>query len=402
MTDRIVSFRFVRAVDRRGTLVALVDRSAAGSLERAWVRIPDRSWLGIEPRATREAPWGWSDRLWHAAEPSSGEWRGTPLTVFEALDWTRIDRIPALGEPARLPRGGGTAVLNLIAELAAAQGAGPLAYRGPYQTEQLFLALLESFRYEPVSADPLAVFMQGGLVWTPAPAERVFSADDLYVQVRERIEKVVWRGGAYYRPDWQGVARHSPRRIIDATDGVRCVLWALGQRLEDHLLLRPDGELATILTAEPPAAASRPLPASVWSGVVAAVAARCAPPLAPFVESAAAAFSLEWGPVARDLAQIGHGRVRISDRLRQALAGRLAAATARADRAALGLAAIAEMAALVGDELRGRAQAEMLGLPPAAQPAALEGKSGPAARSRAERARDIAAAVDALVEEGAA
>jgi hypothetical protein len=402
LTDRIVSFRFVRAVDRRGTLVALVDRSAAGSLERAWVRIPDRSWLGIEPRATREAPWGWSDRLWHAAEPSSGEWRGTPLTVFEALDWTRIDRIPALGEPARLPRGGGTAVLNLIAELAAAQGAGPLAYRGPYPTEQLFLALLESFRYEPVSADPLAAFMRGGLVWTPAPAERVFSTDDLYVQVRERIEKVVWRGGAYYRPDWQGVARHSPRRIIDATDGVRCVLWALGQRLEDHLLLRPDGELATILTAEPPAAVSHPLPASVWSGVVAAVAARCAPPLAPFVESAAAAFSLEWGPVARDLAQIGHGRVRISDRLRQALAGRLAAATARADRAALGLAAIAEMAALVGDELRGRAQAEMLGLPPAAQPAALEGKRGPAARSRAERARDIAAAVDALVEEGAA
>src|SRR5258705_50710 len=144
--------------------------------------------------------------------------------------------------------------------------------------------------------------MQGGLVWTPAPAERVFSADDLYVQVRERIEKVVWRGGAYYRPDWQGVARHSPRRIIDATDGVRCVLWALGQRLADHLLLRPDGELATILTAEPPAAASPPLPANVWSGVV----------------------------------------------------------------------------------------------------AALEGTSGPGARSRAERARDIAAAVDALVEEGAA
>ena len=392
----------MRAVDRRGTLVALVDRSAAGSLERAWVRIPDRSWLGIEPRATREAPWGWSDRLWHATEPSSGAWRGTPLTVFEALDWTRIDRIPALGAPARLPRGGGTAVLNLIAELAAAQGAGPLAYRGPYPTEQLFLALLESFRYEPASADPLSAFMQGGLGWTPAPAERVFSADDLYVQVRERIEKVVWRGGTYYRADWQGVARHSPRRIIDATDGVRCVLWALGQRLEDHLLLRPDGDLATILTDEPPAAASRPLPASVWSGVVAAVAARCAPPLAPFVESAAAAFSLEWGPVARDLAQIGHGRVRISDRLRGALAGRLAATTARADRAALGLAAIAEMAALVGDELRGRAQAEMLGFPPAAQPAALEGTSGPATRGRAERARDIAAAVDALVEEGAA
>jgi hypothetical protein len=390
----------VRAVDRRGTLVALVDRSADGSLERAWVRIPDRSWLGIEPRATRDAPWGWSDRLWHATEPSSGEWRGTPLTVFEALDWAGIDRIPALGEPARLPRGGGTAVLNFIAELAAEQRTGPLAYRGPYPTEQLFLALLESFRYEPVSADPLAAFMQGALVWTPAPAERVFPADDLYVQARERIEKVAWRGGTYYRPDWQGVSRHSPRRIVEAPDGVRCVLWALGQELEDHLLLRADGELVTILAGEPAAAESRPLPATVWSGVVAAVAARCAPPLAPFVESAAASFSLEWGPVARDLMQIGPGRVRISDRLRQALAARLAAAPARADRAALGLAAIAEMAALVGDELRGRAQTAILNLPPAAQPAALEDATGAATRRRAERARDIAAAVDALLGEG--
>jgi len=75
----------VQVVDRRGTLVAMLRRSAAGSLERAWVRIPDGSWLGIEPRATREAPWGWADRLWHAAEPSSRGWRGTPLTVFEAL-----------------------------------------------------------------------------------------------------------------------------------------------------------------------------------------------------------------------------------------------------------------------------------------------------------------------------
>src|SRR5262245_13761830 len=362
-----------------------MDRSADGALGRAWVRIPDRSWLGIEPRATREAPWGWSDRLWHAPEPSGAEWRGTPLTIFEALDWTRIDRIPALAEPARLPPGGGTAVLNLIAELAAAQRIGPLAYRGPYPTEQLFLALLESFRYESMSADPLAAFMQGVLTWTPAPAERVFPADDLYVQTRGRIEKVVWRGGAYYRPDWQRVARHSPRRIVDAPDGVHCVLWALGQPLDDHLLLRPDGDLVTILASEPTAAESRPLPAAVWRGVVAAVAAQSAPPLAPFVESVAGSLSLEWGPMALDLARIGHGRVRISDRLRQALTARLAAAPARADRAALGLAAVAEMAALVGDELRRRAQAEILALPLDAQPAALEETTGEA-RPRGARA----------------
>jgi len=389
----------VQVVDRRGTLVVVIQPTATGSLESAWVRIPDGSWLGIEPRATREAPWGWSDRLWHAAEPSSRGWRGTPLTVFEALDWARIDRIPALGEPARLPPGGGTAVLNLIATRAAEQSAGALTYRGPYPTEQLFLALLESFRYEPDVPDPLATFMRGGLTWRPAPSERVFVADDLYVQLRGRIEKVVWRGITYYRPDWQGVARHAPRRIIDAADGVRCALWALARRLEDHLLLRSDGDLAKILAHESAPSATRPLPASVWSGVAAVVAARCAAPLAPFVESAAGAFSLEWGPVARDLVQIGRGRVRISERLRDALAQGLAAAPAGADRAALGLAVIAEMASLVGDELRGRAQAELVRLAPAARASALEGSATPGPRSGAERARDITAAVEALLGE---
>src|SRR5439155_1537824 len=247
----------------------------AGRLESAWVRIPGGSWLGIEPRATADAPWGWSDRLWHAAEPPpDAGWRGTPLTVFETLDWAHIDRIPTLAEPARLPSGGGTAVLNLIAALAVAQGAGALAYRGPYPTEQLFLALLESFRYEPAVRDPLAAFIGGGLAWRPAPRERLFVRNDLYVQRRERIEKVVWRGITYYRPDWQGVARHAPRRITDTPGGVRCELWVLEQPLEEHLRLGANGDLSEIVAAEPAPAASRPLPPDVWSGVVATVAAR--------------------------------------------------------------------------------------------------------------------------------
>jgi hypothetical protein len=390
----------VQIVDRRGTLVTVLRPTATGSLESAWVRIPDRSWLGIEPRATREAPWGWSDRLWHAAYPPADGWHGARVTLVEALDWARIDRIPVLGEPARLPPGGGTAVLNFIAARAAEQSAGPLVYRGPYPTEQLFLALLESFRYEPDGGDPLATFMAGGLTWRPASCERLFVGDDLYVQRRERIEKVVWRGITYYRPEWQGVVRHAPRRIVDAPDGVHCGLWALARQLEDSLLLRPDGDLETILAAEPAPAASRPLPASVWAGVAAVVAARGAVPLASFVESAAQAFSLEWGPVARDLAQVGRGRVRISARLRDALAAALAAAPAAADRAALGLAVVAEMAALVGDALRGRAQAEVLRLTnPEAVPRFDE--PAPGERGGAERARDITAAVEAVLADAA-
>jgi hypothetical protein len=386
----------VRIVDRRGTLVTVLQRTRSGSLTAAWVRIPDGSWLGIEPRATTEARWGWSDRLWHAAAPPRAGWHGTPLTLFEALDWSRIDRIPSLAEPARLPPGGGTAVLNLIASLAAEQGVTTLAYAGPYPTEQLFLALLESFHYESAAADPLAAFMQGGLAWRPAPSRGLFVADDLYVQLRGRIEKVVWRGAAYYRPDWQGVTRHAPRRVVDAPGGACCTLWALDRRLDDHLLLRADGDLAAVLAVEPAASAPRPLSASVWAGVAAAVAARAAAPLAPFVESIAAGLVLEWGPVARDLVRIDGDRVRVATRLRDALIERLTTASIPADRAALGLATLAEMATLVGDALRARAQAAMLRLMPDAQEAAL---AGAPPRAGAERARDIALAVDALLAE---
>jgi hypothetical protein len=392
---------FVQIVDRRGTLVTVLRPTATGSLESAWVRIPDGSWVGIEPRATREAPWGWSDRLWHAAEPPVNGWHGSRVALFEALDWSRIDRIPVLGEPARLPPGGGTAVLNFIAARAEEQRAGPLAYRGPYPTEQLFLALLESFRYQPDVADPLTTFVDGGLAWQPAPSERLFVGDDLYVQLRGRIEKVVWRGITYHRPDWQTVVRHAPRRIVDTPDGVRCGLWALARPLEDALLLIPNGDLARILADEPPPSASRPLPDSVWTGVAAAVAARSAAPLASFVESVAGAASLEWGPVARDLVQIGRGRVRVAERLRGALVAGLASASTAADRAALGLAVIAEMAALVGDALRARAQAEIVRLSGTGQPPTLEDPSAAGRRGGAERARDIAAAIEALLGEAA-
>ena len=70
------------------------------------------------------------------------------LTLFQALDYARPDFIPPLFEPRRLPPGGGTTLLNLIAGLMKDQGVARVRYRGPYPTEQLFTALLECFRYE--------------------------------------------------------------------------------------------------------------------------------------------------------------------------------------------------------------------------------------------------------------
>lgn len=386
--------RRVREVDRRGTLLAAL-RWAGERLEAAWVRIPDGSWIRIEPRATHDAPWGLSDRLWHAARP--GE-TGTPLTVAEAVDWTRLDRIPTLAEPGRLPPAGGVVILNLIATLARDHGTPRLAYPGPYPTEQLFLALVECFAFEPAVQDPLAAFMAGDLGWRPAPHERVFTPERAYVQLRGRVEKVVWRGRTYHRPDWQGVERHAPRRVRDVGGGVRCSLWTLGAAVEDHLELSREGAVVRIWEPPLPPADERPMPAAVAAGAGAVVAATAAPALAPFVRQEARALPLVWGAVAGDLAEITETRVRVSVRVRERLGAEIRRAGEPGRRAGLALAALREIALLVGDALRARAQARILALAETEQRALL---LAPPPADEGD-ARAITAAVEALLADVAA
>jgi hypothetical protein len=384
--------RRVVELDRHGTPLAML-RWSGDTLEGAWVRGPDGAWLGIEPRATPATPWGLADRLGRAQRPGA---TGTPLTVFEALDWSNIERLPTLADPAALPPGAGVAVLNLIAALAADQRRASLVYAGPYPTEQLFLALLEAFHYTPVVDDPLAAFIAGQLAWAPAPHERVVSPDGLSVQLRGRVEKVVWRGRTYHRPDWQHVTRHAPRRIWDADDGVRCSLWALGAPLEDHLVLGADGTLLRSL--DPPLASGpgRPLPASVAAALGAVVATRSAPALGPFIRDEASRLGLAWAPVAGDLVEIGPDQARFSARLRGRLRAALEAAGDRAARATVALATLSELAQLLGDALRARAQARLASRPPAEQEALL---TAPPPTAGAGDAPLITAAVEALLGE---
>jgi hypothetical protein len=101
--------------DRRRELARLSGaRTAPWDGQRAH---PRRLWLTIEPRATAEAPWGPSDRVWH---------EDAPLTIFAALDYSRIAFIPRWPNRACPPA---AAVLNLIAGLAADQ-ASAVVYRG--------------------------------------------------------------------------------------------------------------------------------------------------------------------------------------------------------------------------------------------------------------------------------
>ncbi|MGH7393292.1 MAG: hypothetical protein ACREM3_28130, partial [Candidatus Rokuibacteriota bacterium] len=251
--------RRVLELDRGGTALAVL-RWTERALDAAWLRIPDGRWLAIEPRVSPDAAWGAADRLRMATEPGA---LGDPLTVVEAVDYTAVDRVPTLAEPGRVPPGAGVVVLNLLASLATDARRERLEYHGPYPGEQLFLALLESFRYEPAAVDPLAAFGAGAVTWRPDPHERWFTSDGAYVQWRGRVEKIVWRGRTYHRPDWQDVARHAPLRVRDVGGAVRCSLWALGGPLEDHLELSADGAVVGVLAPSPQTVPARALPAVV-------------------------------------------------------------------------------------------------------------------------------------------
>ena len=132
------------------------------------------------------------------------------------------------------------------------------------------------------------------------------------------------------------------------------------------------------------------------AGVACAAAALGAAALAPYVREVGAGCELAWAPVERDLvAVVGGTRLLVSYALRDALARRLRAATTRAERLALGLAGIAELAHLFGDVLRARAQARVSALAPDVQArvlAELEPDTG-----GADEARRIAEAVAALI-----
>ncbi|HEX2440987.1 MAG TPA: hypothetical protein VHT71_21940 [Methylomirabilota bacterium] len=382
--------RRVREHDRHGTLVSALTWAADGRLAEAGVRLADGGWLGIAPGAAHDPRWGASDLL---------RLGNAPLTHCQAIDWACIDAIPTLAEPARLPAGGGGAVLNLIAALAADQHRPSLSYRGPYPTEQLFLTLLESFTWENAGdnpVDPLAVFMTGGLGWAPAPHARAFEPGGVYVQRRMSVEKVSWRGRSYHRATTQGIERHSAHRLHDAGGGIRASLWAMGAPLEEHLRLTRDGDVLAASLPAPDGGTVQPLGADIAAGLVAIVVAGSAPPLAESLEVVAGGLAFEWGPLAGDLAIVTGERARLSTRLRRALGQRLAGAE-RAEQVRLGFAALADLAHALGDALRARAQARLAAAPLEAQAAALARPRSPTAAAGA--AQTIGRAVERLLEE---
>jgi len=120
-------------LDRRGHLIAAWRWHPDGRLAWAKCLLPDGRWLGIEPAALTHPAWGPSDRVWQL-EPDAPWAPREALTCFQGVDYARPDFIPPLAEPRRLPAGGGTTLLNLIAGLMKDHGVATVRYRGPYPT----------------------------------------------------------------------------------------------------------------------------------------------------------------------------------------------------------------------------------------------------------------------------
>jgi hypothetical protein len=359
--------------DRHGHLIAACRWSSEGALGWARCRAADGRWIGVEPGAIEHPAWGRSDRVWllDGEEP----WRPIePLTVFRALDWARLDHIPPLAEPRRLPPGAGSAVLNLVASLMKDQGLARARYRGPFPSERLFTTLLECFRYDPGQALPLERFLaDGGLDWLPAPYESHCVAPWATVQLRQDIDKVVADNITFYRPEWQGIARREARVIRDDGERVVCSLWALGGPLEDRLVLDRWGEIL-----EAPAPSAREVPpaplAPVWNSALGDLIAReSAPALGPAIKEALSATPLEWGAVPGDLVRVWDRRIRLSARLREAGAASLKSAERGQERAEQALRFVLEVARLLAPEMRARAQALLESLPEAEQARQLAG-----------------------------
>jgi hypothetical protein len=358
--------------DRHGHLVAACRWSSDGGLGWARCRAADGRWIGVEPGVIEHPAWGRSDRVW-LLDPEE-PWRPLePLTVFRALDWARLDHIPPLAEPRRLPSGAGSAVLNLIASLMKDQGLARARYRGPFPSEQLFTTLLECFRYDAGQALPLERFLaDGGLDWLPAPYESHRVAPWATVQLRQDIDKVVADGVTFYRPEWQGVARRDARVVRDDGERVVCSLWALGGPIEDRLVLDRSGEILEAPAARAREVSPAPLP-PVWNSALGDLIAReSAPALGPSIMEVLRATPLEWGAVPGDLVRVWERRIRLSARLREAGDASLASAERGRERAEQALRFVLEVARLLGPEVRARAQAMLESLPEAEQARQLE------------------------------
>ena len=387
--------------DAGARVTAVFDRDRDGELRAAWVALAGGEAIGLVPGGAAHPLWGPSDRVVRASPGTP-----TPLTVAGSVTWSCVDTIPPVAEPARLPSGGGTALLNVLAAVAWDQGRPPLRYRGPYPTEQLFWSLTESFHLEggESRSDVVARFLgdaettfargvarEAPVDWIPAPHERRLHGDGLVVHLRDGVERIAWQDRAYHRTDCQGLRRREHRvvRVVDAGSGARryvASLQALGVVVEDHLVLDERGALLDRCSPPPDVGAEIPLAAPWHEALGALLPLEATPLLTGAIERVWPAFTLVWGPVPGDLVDARTPTLRLSPRLASAYRT-VRARTAADDRRAAAQQLVREVLGMVAPAARDAATQWLAALPPARQETEL------AAASRRDRVTLAKAAV---------
>jgi hypothetical protein len=372
--------------DRRGRLMVLINWTPEGALTRFKVRGLDGRFLGVVWGAASHLGWGLSDSVW-LLEGEEGFSLDRSLTLFRSVAYEDLDFLPPLDDPTRLPAGGGSTVLNVLALLARDQRKTILRYRGPYPSERLFATLCESFRYsgEPgvtrerftkgAEEKALHLTMEEATVdWEPFPHERFFPAAHTCVQLRDGVEKVYDRGRVYYRSDLSAGA-HALWIRRDEDGQVRYVagLMVLGQALEDHLVLDVTGELLERPVTPRDWSVRGPTQLSdEWKAVLARlIATESTPLLRSALWPVMAELTLTWEPIQGELWAEAGNELLLHAGMVAVYRNALARVRSAGERLLLAARFTSELARLIGPLVRTRAQEHLAGLSQQEQQVAL-------------------------------
>ncbi|MCX5746893.1 MAG: hypothetical protein NT062_30855 [Proteobacteria bacterium] len=286
------SGRLVKIVDRAGCIHAELTWQADGTLDRLVVagaivrgRVIDDPLLGPA----------------HAIEPTG--------TTLSALAWARPTEIPTVADPARLPPGVGSAILNVIAHLARWADVPVLRYAGPYPTPALFHTLRRSFhttateaaftadvlgRATRLARDPLPFEL------VPDPCERV-AIPGGFVELRAGLERVVHHGVAYERGG--GIAR-----LVEAVDDddagadrLAAEIWFGDQRYARVAVFTDDGHVVQEPRPIPPCRSDvigRAFPPPLRAALAELVAELVPAPLADDARAVLTARAITWADLA--------------------------------------------------------------------------------------------------------
>lgn len=378
--------RRLATFDRRGRLLLLMDWAPEATLARFKVRGLDGHFLGIERGAASHLGWGLSDCV-YMLDGEKGFAIDRSLTIFRSVAYEDLDFLPPLDAPARLPAGGGSTVLNVLALLGRDQEKSVLRYRGPYPSERLFATLRESFRYSGEPGVARERFTQGAeeaalqlkmteaaVDWEPAPHERFFPAAHTCVQLRAGVEKVYDHGRIYYRPDLSAGA-HALRVEQTEHGQVRYVagLMILGQTVEDHLVLDANGEILERPATPRGWSVRGPVQLSAdWKAMlVRLIAAESTPLLRSALWPTIDEMTLMWETVPGELWVGAENELFLHVGMVAVYRDALSRVRSAGEGLLLAARFASELARLIGSLVRARAQERLAGLSPQDQQVAL-------------------------------